>query len=202
VVTLNDTTPDGSRKLQLFWRLVESSPLAVFLLYLAFARPQLPQAWRAPYYLCASLALLTLGALRAAGVAHSRIYLALNCYFISGALALAVNWQPINQWYGSVEAAAMLCWVSVVGAVSTVVSPAGFVGVAAGTGKHTRSASLILLGVAILATTLSFATIGQPLWHAYVPFIALFSAQSLLRARLRKQALEAANVRAASLSLR
>ncbi len=193
---MNDTTPKGRRKLHLLWKLVESLPLAVFLLYLAFARPQQPQAWREPYYFCAVLALLTLGAMRAGGRARNRIHLALDCYFISGALGLAVSWRPINQWYGSVEAAAMLCWVIAVGAVSTVISPASFVGVAAHTRYETRRASLILLGVAILATALSFAALGHPLWHAYVPFVGLFSAQALLRTRLQRQARHAANATA------
>ena len=185
----DDTALIGWRKLgPLLSRLMESLPLVVFLMYLTLARPQQPQAWREPFYLCAVLALLTQGAIQAAGVTGNRIYFALACYFVSGALALAFGWRPVNEWYGAVEAAAMLSWVVAVGVVSTCVSSAGFVGLAARTRRETRIASLILLGVTILATALSFAAIGYPLWHAYVPFIAVFVAQALLRARLARHA--------------
>lgn len=164
-------------------RTLESLPLATFLIYLALARPQRLEDWLCPYSLSSVLAILALGALRLTGQIANRIYLGIAAYFLSGALALVLHWRSVNAWYGAVEAAAMFCWVCVVGMLTTVASPQGFIGLDTGFRDRTRQASLLLLGAALLATALSFGFIGRMFLHAYLPFVALFAVQALLRAR-------------------
>ena len=182
----NDTTLSTSRKPRMaLMRLLDSLPLAAFLTYLALARPQRPDAWLLPYALAAVLAALALAASQLTRRIHNRIHVGLACYFISGAAALLFGWQAINQWYGAVEAAAMLSWVAVVGVVTTAVSRYGFIGVDAISRGAAVRASLKLLAVALSAAAMSFAFVGDGmLWHAYLPFSALFVVQAALRARL------------------
>ena len=166
-------------------RLLDSLPLAAFLIYLALVRPQRPDAWLSPYSLAAVLAAFSLLTSRMARRIHNRIHVGLACYFISGAAALLFGWQGINEWYGAMEAAAMLSWVAVVGVVTTAVSRYGFIGVDAISRGAAVRASLKLLAAALLAAAMSFAFVGDGmLWHAYIPFATLFVAQAALRAWL------------------
>ena len=181
----DDTALTGTRKMvEIVTRLLEAMPLGVFLLYLSFARPEIRSAWREPYFVCAGLALLGQAALQVTGLIRHRIYLALALYFICGAAALALDYRPLSDWYGEVEAAAMLVWVAGVGIVTTVACPAGF---AAASRRQTVAASLILLVVVLIATAVSFAGFGHPLWNAYAPFVAVFVAHAWLRDRLRRR---------------
>ncbi len=184
----DDTALTGTRKMvEIVTRLLESVPLGVFLLYLAFARPEIRSAWREPYFVCAGLALLGQAALQVTGLIRHSIYLALALYFICGGTALALDYRPLSDWYGEVEAAAMLVWVAVVGIVTTVARPAGFTGYTAASRRQTVAASLILLLVVLIATAVSFAGLGHPLWNAYAPFVAVFVAHAWLRDRLRRR---------------
>ncbi len=184
----DDTALTGTRKLvEIPTRLLESMPLGVFLLYLAFARPEIRSGWREPYFFCAGLALLGQAALQMTGLIRHSIYLALALYFISGGAALALDYRPLGDWYGELEATAMLTWVAGVGVVTTVVSSGGFAGYAAASRRQTVAASLILLVVVLIATAVSFAGLGHPFWNAYAPFVAVFVAHAWLRDRLRRR---------------
>ncbi len=184
----DDTMLTGPRKvLRLLAHVLEAMPLGVFLLYLAFARPVHRNGWREPYFVCAGLALLALVALRLTRQTCHSIYFGLALYFVSGATALALNYRPLNDWYGAVEATAMLMWIAAVGAVSTAFSPSGFIGYSASARARTVAASLTLLLVVLLAIAVSFAGVGHALWNAYVPFIAVFVAHAGLRHRLRRR---------------
>jgi hypothetical protein len=187
ILRTDDTDTVQRRKHRVFFvRLLESLPLFVFLIVLAIARPTNTQGWRAIYLVCGLLALLAAWATRATGAIANRLHMAIGLYFISGAVALFANWHTVNQWYARVEAAAMLCWVVAVGVVTCSWSARGFAGLTTGTRTSRRYASVLLLMIALAATALSFATVGQPLWNAYLPFATLFMTQALLRARFSR----------------
>ena len=167
----------------LMWQVVEAAPLTVFLIYVSAAQPESPAAWRGPYYSAALLAaLVTILRLVRHGLLN-RIHLAIGVYFVSGSVALALQWSWMNQFYGRMEATAMLYWVLAVGALTTFASPVGFIGVAGVSLSRTRRASVALLGATVLAALWSRYFHGSALLSAYVPFVAVFLAQSVLRGR-------------------
>lgn len=165
------------------WRTLEALPLMIFLLYAKLSAAARPEDWRGPYFAATLAALGVLALLLRRGVLLNRIYLALTLYFISGSAGLALHWAALNQLYGRLEATAMLVWVVAVGLASTRWSPAGFIAVRAAPAM-VRRASLNLLLLSLLATLVSGFFLGNPLLSAYLPFIALFTAQGVLRARL------------------
>ncbi len=113
----------------------------------------------------------------------NRIHVAIGLYFVSGSMALAFEWSWLNQFYGRTEATAMLYWVLLIGAVSTLASRAGFIGVEAAPALAVRRTSLALLGIALIATVFSGYFRGNVALSAYVPFVALFLGHALLRGR-------------------
>ena len=87
----------------------------------------------------------------------------------------------------------MLYWVVLIGAVTTLASRAGFIGVAAAPALAVRRASLVLLAIALIAAVFSGCFRGNTLLSAYVPFVALFLGHAVLRGRClgQSQALSA-----------
>ncbi|MBC8027440.1 MAG: hypothetical protein H7Y89_15725 [Steroidobacteraceae bacterium] len=167
-------------------RVVEAMPLAVFLIYMAVMDPRAQAEWRTPYYAATALALVGTVALWRAGATLNRIYLGIALYFVSGTIALITRWPWLNEEYGRLEGTAMLFWVLSVGVVATLASPRGYVGVEAPP-RDARNASWLLLGVTAAATAASLAFLGNRVLSSFAPFIAVFTAQALIKAGVARK---------------
>ena len=167
-------------------RVVEAMPLAVFLIYMTVMDPRAQVEWRAPYYAATALALVGTVALWRAGATLNRIYLGITLYFVSGTIALITRWPWLNEEYGRLEGTAMLFWVLAVGVVTALASPRGFVGVEAPP-LEVRKSSWLLLGIAVAATAASLAFLGNRVLSSFAPFIAVFTAQALIKAGVTRK---------------
>jgi hypothetical protein len=174
------------KKPLLLFRVIEAFPLPVFLLYAAMIDQSLPQNWLGPFVASSSIAILTTTILLFNKVPLNRLVIGITLYLIIGSLALWTNHTWLNQMYGKLEASGMLASIIIVGMVSLLVSPAGFIGVVSPDRKKVVMFSLSLLLVALIAFILSFSLQGNKLFSEIIPFIGLFSIQGLLRSQMTK----------------
>ena len=164
-------------------RAVEALPLAVFLLYMAIANPRAQIEWRAPYYAATALAIVGTLLLVRRGAILNRIYLGIALYFVSGTIALLTRWPWLNAEYGRLEGTAMLYWVLALGILFTSFNVRGYIGLDADP-RTVRWSSWLLLGITLIATVLSTVFIGNRLMSSFLPFIAVFTAHGIIKARL------------------
>lgn len=167
-------------------RVLEAMPLAVFLIYMTVMDPRAQIEWRTPYYAATALALVGTIALWRAGATLNRIYLGIALYFVSGTIALITRWPWLNEEYGRLEGTAMLFWVLAVGLVATLASARGYVGVDAPP-RDVRKASWLLLALTAAATAVSLAFLGNRVLSSFAPFIAVFTAQALIKAGVTRK---------------
>jgi len=164
-------------------RAVEALPLAVFLIYMAVADPRAQVEWRLPYYAATALAFAATIFLVRMGAILNRIYLGIALYFVSGTLALLTRWPWLNAEYGRLEGTAMLFWVLGTGILFTLFNARGFIGSDASP-RTVRTNSWLLVGITAAATAVSLVYIGNRLFSSFLPFIAVFAAHGLIKARL------------------
>lgn len=167
-----------------FLRAVEALPLAVFLLYMAVMNPQAQAEWRTPYYAATALAVIGAVLLVRLGATLNRIYFGITLYFVSGTVALLTRWPWLNAEYGRLEGTAMLFWVLATGLWFTLFDARGYTGVDAPPATVRRS-SWLLLAITIAATAVSWYFVGNRVFSSFVPFIAVFTAHGIIKARLR-----------------
>jgi hypothetical protein len=166
-----------------FLRAVEALPLAVFLLYMAVMDPRAQAEWRAPYYAATALAFIGTVLLLRLGATLNRIYLGITLYFVSGTIALLTRWPWLNDEYGRLEGTAMLYWVLASGLWFTLFNPRGYTGVDAAPAT-VRHSSWLLLAITVVATAVSRYFVGNRVFSSFLPFIAVFTAQGIIKARL------------------
>jgi hypothetical protein len=169
-----------------FLRAVEALPLAVFLLYMAVMDPRAQAEWRAPYYAATALAFIGTILLLRLGATLNRIYLAIALYFVSGTIALLTRWPWLNEEYGRLEGTAMLYWVLATGLWFTLFNRRGYTGVDAPPATVRRS-SWLLFAITGVATTVSQIFVGNRVFSSFLPFIAVFAAHGLIKARLHRR---------------
>jgi len=164
-------------------RAVEALPLAVFLIYMAVAEPRAQAEWRIPYFAATGLAIAATILLVRGGAILNRIYLGIALYFVSGTLALLTRWPWLNSEYGRLEGTAMLFWVLGVGVLFALFNTRGFIGLDASP-RTVRGSSWLLVAITAVATGVSLAFLGNRLYSSFMPFIAVFGAHGLIKARL------------------
>jgi hypothetical protein len=168
-------------------RAIEALPLAAFLMYIAVVKPQAPIEWYTPYYAAAALAIAAVLLVMRLGAVLNRIYLGIALYFVSGSVALLVHWAWLNIVYGRLEGTGMLLWVCAVGLAFTLFSRRGYVGVDA-PAATVRFWSWLLFAITLGATVMSLTFMGNPLLSSFLPFVALFTVQGVIKARLHLRA--------------
>jgi hypothetical protein len=166
-----------------FLRAVEALPLAVFLLYMAVMNPRAQAEWRVPYYAATALAIIGTTLLVRLGATLNRIYLGIALYFVSGTVALLTRWPWLNAEYGRLEGTAMLYWVLATGLWCTAFDARGYTGVDAPSATVRRS-SWLLLAITAVATGVSQYFVGNRVFSSFLPFIAVFAAHGIIKARL------------------
>lgn len=161
--------------------IVEAIPLPIFLIYAALIDQSISQNWRGPYIASSIAALITTTILKFNRVLLNRLFIGINIYLITGSLGLITDQVWLNQLYGKMEASGMLAWIIIVGGVSMLLSPAGFIGIQFHDRKKIINFSLYLLFAALLAFLFSFYFQGSKIYSEYMPFIMLFATQSILK---------------------
>ena len=169
-----------------FLRAVEALPLAVFLLYMAVMDPRAQPEWRAPYYASTALAVIGTVLLVRHRATLNRVYLGITLYFVSGTIALITRWPWLNEEYGRLEGTAMLYWVLATGIWCTLFNVRGYSGVDAPPATVRRS-SWLLLAITVAATVVSQVFVGHRVLSSFLPFIAVFTAYGLIKARLHSR---------------
>ncbi len=168
----------------LLFRVMEALPLPVFLLYAAVIDQSIPHNWLGPFLASSSIAILTTTILLFNKVPLNRLIIGISLYLIIGCFALLTNHTWLNQMYGIFKASGMLASIIIVGIISLLVNPAGFIGVKSPNRKKVVLFSLALLLAALLAFSLSFSLQGNKLLSEVIPFIGLFAIQSFLRSQM------------------
>jgi hypothetical protein len=169
-----------------FLRAVEALPLAVFLLYMAVMDPRAQAEWRVPYYAATSLAFIGTVLLVRLGATLNRIYFGIALYFVSGTIALLTRWPWLNEEYGRLEGTAMLYWVLATGLWFTLFNPRGYTGADAPPATVRRS-SWLLFAITVIATAVSQVFVGHRVFSSFLPFIAVFTAHGIIKARLHSR---------------
>ena len=161
--------------------IIEAIPLPIFLIYAALIDQSYSQNWQGPYTTSSIVALLTTTILMFNKVPLNRLIIGINVYLITGSLGLYTDQVWLNQLYGKMEASGMLAWIIIVGVVSILLNPAGFIGIKSQDRKKVIIFSLYLLLVAQIAFLFSFYFQGNKIYSEYIPFIALFAVQGILK---------------------
>lgn len=159
---------------------IESLSLTVFLLYIHLADMHTRADWLLPYLLSSAAGLGAMVYMRWRGLILNRLFIGITLYFCSGLAGLVTGWDWLNQIYGDLGAMAMLGWILLAGAMATLASPYGFLGVRSAGYFSIPGGSLLLLCAGLLATAAAASFMGSKLFGEWLPFIFLFSMRSLL----------------------
>ena len=167
------------------FRWVELLPLAAFLAYArALEHPAAGMPWQGPFLLGGGMAVIATGVLLWHKRVLNRLSLGMNLYLMTGAAAFLLQLWGLLRLYGQFKAAGMLAWGIVVGVITLVWSPSGFIGVPHRNRHAIRRYSWYLLLMAAAAFIISWVFRAN-LWLAgALPFMGLYLGQSLLAARL------------------
>jgi hypothetical protein len=171
------------RMKKFIFNIIESIPLTIFLVYVQTAHITVRHDWLAPYLLASSAGIISSAYLFRQDVVLNRICIAINLYFLSGVLGLISEWNWLNQWYGQLRGLGMLYWILLVGSISIVVSPYGFIGIKQ---PATKYWSIGLLAVSGIATAMAICFSDYTFWGEWFPFIFLFSMRGVLQNLSRK----------------
>ncbi|CAG36028.1 hypothetical protein [Desulfotalea psychrophila] len=162
-------------------RLFEIIPLSIFVLYIRFIDINTGQDWNLPFLISGLMALVAIILFTARKILFNRLFLGINIYLFSGALAIISHQWWLNEIYGKLHASGMLAWIVIVGFISLLLSPRGFIGVDCPDKNFIRKTSLLLLFTSVCAFALSFAFRGNRVLSEIIPFIMVFVMQQMLR---------------------
>ncbi|MDH5565027.1 MAG: hypothetical protein OEY91_15565 [Nitrospirota bacterium] len=169
-----------------FLEVIELIPLPIFLFSSTLIDQRIPHDWLGPFMAGSLVALLTTTILLYHQVLLNRLMVGINVYLVLGTIGLLTEHAWINQVYGTLKASGMLACIIIVGAVSLLVSPAGFIGITSPDRKMVTIFSFGLLLVSVLAFLLSFHFQGDRLYSELIPFLGLFAARKILQSRMPK----------------
>lgn len=166
------------------FKLLEFLPLSVFLIYTRLIDTSISYNWRGPFITGGSLALLSTVVLFFQKVPLNRIFLGINIHLFTGGLAFITQLWWLLDVYQKMLASGMLAWVIIVGVVTLLFSPLGFICVDHPDKKSVRAYSFYLLLVTAAAFVTSLVFQSNRVLSQVIPFIALFIIQGLLKSRI------------------
>ncbi|MDD9301228.1 MAG: hypothetical protein HUK40_02340 [Desulfobacter sp.] len=163
---------------------MEAVPLSVFLVYIRYIDASIPGNWKLPFIVSgiAALVLIFVWFLKKRGM--NPLFLGINLYLLSGAMAFIGHQWWLPRIYNDLEASGMLLWIIVVGIFTTLLSPGGFVGTPCSCKNRIRKYSVYLLMAACVGFGLSWGFQGDKLLSEIIPFAGLFFIQNRLKYRL------------------
>ncbi len=134
--------------------ITQAVPLSTFLLYLRLIDTTIAHNWEGPFILSGLIAIGVIGLCVLKKRPMNRLFLGINLYLISGGLAFITHQYWLNQLYNELHASGMLLWIILVGIISTVVSPRGFIGAESQARDLIIKYSLYLLLISVLGFVL------------------------------------------------
>ena len=170
--------------------ILEAVPLTIFIYFVRNIDTQIPMNWRVPFIVCGMTALLITLVFIYKKIVLNRIFLGINIYLYSGAIAFITHQWWLNETYGHFQASGMIVWIIIIGVISTLLSPHGFVGADSSDRKRVRKLSIYLIMVSLCAFALSYAFRGNRLLSEIIPFVGLFTGQTILRGKTATQEAE------------
>jgi hypothetical protein len=162
-------------------KIFEVVPLSIFVLYIRYIDINTAQDWNLPFLISGVSAFVAIIFFIVQKIDFNRLFLGVNLYLISGAIAIITQQFWLNKIYGELHASGMLAWVVVVGFISLLFSPQGFIGVNSTDENSIKKLSVLLLIVSICAFSLSFAFRGKRVFSEVVPFVLIFFTQHILK---------------------
>ena len=165
----------------LFWRVLEALPLLIFLAYIHTFPPLNRQEWLAPYGLsvvaAAAVSLFLLWRIKTLNA----VFFAITLYFVSGFLALLAGVGVINEWYGRLEAVAMILWIIFV-AVAGLFVPCKWLSLI-----HLRDRQRLIIFIAGVSLAAIVAQVFRkvPLIAEFLVFVFIFSLHAVLSSSSR-----------------
>ncbi len=164
----------------------ETLPVLIFVYYIRYIDINTAQDWDLPYLISSAVAFVAIILFVARKLIFNRLFLGINLYLISGAIAIITHQWWLNRIYGDLQAAGLLAWVVVVGFVSLSFSPHGFIGVNSTDKRSVKIFSLFLLIISICAFSISFVFRENKIFSELVPFTLIFFTQHILRNKITK----------------
>jgi hypothetical protein len=164
---------------------VQFAPLSLFATY-AFWPGTTPSARRfdEAFVLGAAASVVQLALLLPRRAPLNRLSLAGSVYLLAGGAAVLAGAAPLLHLFAVLKETAIFVALLAVGAVTTLASPAGYVGIAHPDAGRVRSASLALLALTAGGLAASLAFQGSLRWSVAVPLLVLTLANRLLARRL------------------
>jgi hypothetical protein len=159
---------------------IESTPLTIFVFYIHLLDIKEGHQWLWPYLLSSIASVSSTTYLMHRDVILNRLFLGINCYFLSGLIGLVFNLTELNQWYGQVRAVGMLYWIIACGILCTLFSPFGFLGVSDASRKTIIVGSMLLLLSTMASALIASLCSNNLFWGEWFPFVLLFSIKSFL----------------------
>jgi len=169
--------------------LLQFLPLTVFLRVALLQGTPQTENWLLAFAWGGSVAVVQLALFAVFARAHpmNRLILGVDVYLILGGVAVFSNQIGLLQALRGLQESGIFLCLLLVGLVTTMASPAGFVGAPAVSGQHdTKVYSWILLGLAGVGALMSFVFRGQMVFSAAIPLIVLSLATRVFRHRLTR----------------
>ncbi|WDP91864.1 MAG: hypothetical protein HUN04_19980 [Desulfobacter sp.] len=163
---------------------IQVVPLTLFLILAGEIDTAVPLNWQIPFFAGGLAGAAAIGLILYNKSGFDRIFLGINSYLITGALAFATGQYWLNNFYGRLGASGMLLWVLAIGIITMVVSPGGFIGSASADERRIKKYSFLLLLIALCAFCLSYGFQGHRLLSEILPFGGLLIAQNLFKSKL------------------
>jgi len=152
--------------------LIQFFPLSTFATYAFWHGIPTNERWLDAFQIGAVLGLVQLLIVLLQNKPINRLVLAGNVYLILGGLAVFFQQWWYLQIYNELRESAIILLMIIVGTISTLTSPAGFIAVE----KSERKLSLYLLAATILVAPLAIYFEGERTYSAILPiiFLAIF----------------------------
>lgn len=165
--------------------ILEFIPLAAFLLALRNLNPSYDNYWLITYGISASAALFCIGFKLLKHEFQNKIILGINCYLLSGALGIVAKQTWLMQLYGSLQSAAMLLWILVIGILALLFStwfPTNL-----RQKKRTRLYEKTMTLITLGSFGLAYSALGNTVFSETIPFAVLFISYFLLSSKLQAE---------------
>lgn len=166
--------------------LVQFFPLSLFASYAFWYGAPDEARWRDAFQLASLAAFLQLAVVLPQRRPANRLVLAVNLYLLLGGIAFLAHQWWLLRLYDALRESAIFVSMLVVGVVTTIGSPAGFIASqVAPRGAVIRTSGLLLAATAV-GLIMSFVFRGDRYLAAVFPIVALAILQRVLTYRLNR----------------
>lgn len=160
--------------------LIQFAPLSFFATYAFWSGAPDDHRWEAAFKLASVAALVQFAVILPQRRPVNRLVLAANIYLLLGGLAFLTRQWWYLELYESLRESAIFALMLAVGAVATLTTRAGYVGLVDAPRNVVVRTSAVLLGATVMALIFSIAFRGDRYLAAVWPIIGLAVLQRLL----------------------